>query len=85
MTWWGWPHAFFVPGILAILCAVYLLWRLRDTPQSEGLPPVEEYKNDFLAGCVRDHEQELGTADLLMNYILNNKYLWIFACANFFV
>jgi len=84
-AWWGWPHAFFVPGVLAVLCAGYLLWRLRDTPQSEGLPPVEEYRNDFLAGGVRDHEQELGTADLLRNYILNNKYLWIFAAANFFV
>ncbi len=84
-AWWGWPHAFFVPGILAVVCAGYLLWRLRDTPQSEGLPPVEEYRNDFLAGGVRDHEQELGTADLLLNYILNNKYLWIFASANFFV
>jgi OPA family glycerol-3-phosphate transporter-like MFS transporter len=84
-AWWGWPNAFFVPGILAVLCACYLLWRLRDTPQSEGLPPVEEYKNDFLAGGVRDHEQELGTKDLLLNYILNNKYLWIFASANFFV
>lgn len=84
-AWWGWPHAFFVPGILAVICAGYLMWRLRDTPQSEGLPPVEEYKKDFLAGGVRDHEQELGTADLLRNYILNNKYLWIFAIANFFV
>ena len=84
-AWWGWPNAFFVPGILAVLCAGYLMWRLRDTPQSVGLPPVEEYKNDFLAGGVRDHEQELGTADLLLNYILNNKYLWIFAAANFFV
>lgn len=84
-AWWGWPNAFFVPGILAVICAGYLLWRLRDTPQSEGLPPVEEYRNDFLAGGVRDHEQELGTADLIFNYILNNKYIWVFAIANFFV
>ena len=84
-AWMGWRHAFFVPGILAVLGALYLLWRLRDTPQSMGLPPVEEYKNDYLPGGVRDHERELGTRDLLFNYILNNKYLWVFAAANFFV
>jgi len=30
--------AFYVPGILAVICAIYLLVRLRDTPQSMGLP-----------------------------------------------
>ena len=31
---WGWPSAFYVPGIIATLGAVYLFWRMRDTPQS---------------------------------------------------
>jgi len=84
-AWMGWRSAFFVPGILAVLCALYLLLRLRDTPQSVGLPPVEDYKRDALPGGVRDHEEELGTRDLLRNYILNNQYLWLFAAANFFV
>jgi OPA family glycerol-3-phosphate transporter-like MFS transporter len=39
----GWQQAFFVPGVIALLGAAYLLWRLRDTPQSVGLPPIEEY------------------------------------------
>lgn len=43
----GWHSAFFFPGILAAIGAVYLFWRLRDTPQSVGLPPIEEYRNDF--------------------------------------
>jgi len=47
----GWRSAFYVPGILAILCAIYLLIRLRDTPQSVGLPPIEEWRNDFPAGA----------------------------------
>jgi OPA family glycerol-3-phosphate transporter-like MFS transporter len=82
----GWRYAFFVPGILAILCAVYLILRLRDTPQSLGLPPIEEYKNDYAADAhLRDQEKELGTRELLFRYVLNNKYLWLFAAANFFV
>src|SRR5258708_29800866 len=38
--YWGWRSAFYVPGVIATLCAIYLFWRMRDTPQSEGLPPV---------------------------------------------
>ncbi len=81
----GWRSAFYVPGILAVLCAIYLIVRLRDTPQSVGLPPIEEYRNDYPAIETADSEKELGTRDLLVNYILKNPYIWLFASANFFV
>lgn len=81
----GWRSAFYVPGVLATLCAIYLIFRLRDTPQSEGLPPIEEYKHDYPDGDTENSEEELSTRDLLVNYILKNRYLWLFACANFFV
>jgi OPA family glycerol-3-phosphate transporter-like MFS transporter len=81
----GWRSAFYVPGILAVLCAIYLLVRLRDTPQSVGLPPIEEYRNDYPVIKTTDCEKELGTRDLLVNYILKNPYIWLFAGANFFV
>jgi OPA family glycerol-3-phosphate transporter-like MFS transporter len=84
-AWLGWRWAFFVPGILALLCAVYLVLRLRDTPQSVGLPPIEEYRDDYPEAGSRDSEVELGTRDLLVNYVLKNRYLWIFGAANFFV
>jgi OPA family glycerol-3-phosphate transporter-like MFS transporter len=84
-VWLGWRSAFYVPGILAILCAVYLLLRLRDTPQSVGLPPIEEYRNDYPETANADSEEELGTRALLVDYILKNRYLWLFAAANFFV
>ena len=84
-AWMGWRSAFYVPGVLAMLCAVYLVVRLRDTPQSVGLPPIEEYRIDYPAQEERDREAELGTRDLVVNYILRNRYLWLFAAANFFV
>jgi OPA family glycerol-3-phosphate transporter-like MFS transporter len=80
----GWASAFYVPGILALVSAVILAWGLVDTPQSEGLPPIEEYKNDH-PEHEEDHEVELSTKDLFLNYIVTNKYLWLFAFANFFV
>lgn len=84
---WGWRSAFYVPGILSLMCAVYLFWRLRDTPQSVGLPSIEEYKNDYTS-YEKLHgtpENELTTKELFINHILLNRYLWLFAFANFFV
>ena len=85
--WFGWRSAFYVPGILAVICAIYLMLRLRDTPQSEGLPPIEEYLHDYPDGqkSAGAHEKELGTRELLVDYILKNRYLWLIAGANFFV
>ncbi len=84
-AWLGWRNAFFVPGVLAVLCAVYLVLRLRDTPQSVGLPPIERYKNDYPAGVERERERELGTRELLAGYIVGNGSLGVGAEANFFV
>ena len=52
----GWQNAFYVPAFICIIGAVYLYFRLKDTPQAEGLPPIEEYKNDFT-----EHEKKHGT------------------------
>jgi OPA family glycerol-3-phosphate transporter-like MFS transporter len=85
--WFGWRSAFYVPGILAVVCAIYLMLRLRDTPQSVGLPPIEEYLHDYSDGkkSIGAHEKELGTRELLVDYILKNRSLWLIAGANFFV
>jgi MFS transporter, OPA family, glycerol-3-phosphate transporter len=84
--WGGWQYAFYVPGALAAIGALYLLIRLRDTPQSVGLPPIEEYNNDYPQRCTdRDNlERELTTRELLFDNVLKNKYVWLLAFANFF-
>ncbi len=82
---WGWSAAFYVPGIICLAGAAYLLFRLRDTPQSMGLPPVEEYRNDYPDNASVSHEKELNTRELFVENILKNGYLWLFAAANFFV
>ncbi len=82
---WGWTSAFYVPGIIAVSCAFYLFWRMRDTPQSVGLPPIEQYKNEYPPEEKESHEKELSTRELLFKYILPNKMLWLIAIANIFV
>lgn len=82
---WGWRSAFFVPGLIAVLGAIYLFWRVRDTPQSEGLPPIEEYKNDWPTEKGERHERELSFREMFLLYILPNRMLWLLAFANVFV
>jgi len=83
--YWGWRSAFYVPGIIAMIGSVYLFWRMRDTPQSEGLPPIEEFKNDWPPEEKETHEKELSFREIFLNYILPNKMLWVLAFANIFV
>lgn len=82
----GWQYAFYFPGALALVGSAYLFWRLRDTPQSVGLPPIEEYRADYPEGLKAGttHERELTTSELLFGYVLTNKYIWLLAFANFF-
>lgn len=85
-TFAGWQYAFYVPGVVALVGAGYLFWRLRDTPQSVGLPPIEVFRNDYPAvhdGEI-DLERELSFRELFIDKVLLNKLVWLLALANFF-
>jgi len=48
MAWFNdWHAALYMPAFCAILVALFAFAMMRDTPQSCGLPPIEEYKNDY--------------------------------------
>lgn len=82
----GWQYAFYIPGAIAAVGALYLYLRLVDTPQSVGLPSIEEYKDDY-TDYEREHgtvEKELTTKELFLDNVLLNKYVWLLALANFF-
>jgi OPA family glycerol-3-phosphate transporter-like MFS transporter len=81
----SWTSAFWAPAILAMGLGVVVWMFLRDTPQSVGLPPIEEYKDDYPASNVEDREKELSSREILFKYVLNNKFLWIFSAANVLV
>lgn len=79
----NWRLAFFVPGGLAAICAGFLLWRLRDTPASMGLPPVEEYASDKPEQP--EGEKESGFGQFVRQYVFGNPMIWVVAVANFFI
>lgn len=82
----GWRVAMYVPGILCIMGGLFLINRLRDTPQSLGLPPVEVYRNDFGGVTKDDLDGKRGsTRQILIDSVLKNKYIWMLSIAYFFV
>lgn len=74
-----------MPAFGAILVAIIAFALMRDTPQSCGLPPIEEYKNDYPDDYSEKHEEELTAKQIFMKYVLPNKLLWYIAVANVFV
>ena len=62
MLGWGdtWRAAFIFPSCVALLLAVFCWWALRDTPQACGLPPIDEYRNDYSAvKAAKGEEQKI--------------------------
>ncbi|QXM07052.1 glycerol-3-phosphate transporter [Crassaminicella indica] len=80
-----WRGMFYFPAGLSIAIGIGIVIFLRDTPQSVGLPPIEEYKDDYPEVNVDDRERELSAKEILVKYVLCNKYIWYIAIANIFV
>ncbi|MCR3970311.1 glycerol-3-phosphate transporter [Aeromonas veronii] len=86
MGWFNdWRSAFYVPAAAAAAIAVIAFFVMRDTPQSVGLPPIEEYKDDYPKDYNASHEQEFSAKEIFVKYVLHNKLLWYIAIANAFV
>lgn len=80
-----WQSIFYVPAAVALIAAAVTFKYLRDTPQSEGLPPIEEFKDDYPPTQAEDREKELSGKEILFKYVLRNRYLWILSLANIVV
>ena len=42
----SWRGDFILPALVAIVLAVFCWWAIRDSPESCGLPPVQDWRND---------------------------------------
>lgn len=81
-----WHAVFYVPAFCAALVAGFIWLTLRDTPQSCGLPPIEEYKDDYPDDYDdKTYETEMSAKDIFFKYVFSNKLLWSIAIANAFV
>jgi OPA family glycerol-3-phosphate transporter-like MFS transporter len=82
-----WHAILYLHGFFALAAAVFIYVLVRDTPQSQGLPSIEQYRNDYPRSFKYDasHERELSAKAIFVDYVLNNRMLWIIAVANAFV
>jgi OPA family glycerol-3-phosphate transporter-like MFS transporter/OPA family sugar phosphate sensor protein UhpC-like MFS transporter len=67
-----WRLCFQVPAAMAMVGAIALVFLLRDTPESMGLPPVEGTEN-------------VSAKDGFWRLVFCNRYIWLLSFANFFV
>lgn len=82
----AWRGTFILPAVVAIVIALICWVLIRDTPQSCGLPSINEYRNDYsgVKSNVKDTEK-IPFKTLFVDYIFKNKLLWAVAFANIFV
>jgi OPA family glycerol-3-phosphate transporter-like MFS transporter len=82
-----WHSILYFHGLIAFAVAVFIFLIVRDSPQSQGLPCIEEHRNDYPKSFAysNDHEVEFSARDIFFKYVLNNKMLWMIAIANAFV
>ena len=80
-----WSAKFYFNAMVSSVIAVVAFLLLRDTPQSCGLPAIEEFKNDFPENYDDSFERTLTFREIFLWHVLNNKALWAIAIANAFL
>ncbi len=83
----GWMAAFYVPAAICIITGLWLFDRLRDKPQSLGLPDIEKYNKETLVENSEPHceEDNLSYFQIFKKHILCNPVIWMLAIAYIFV
>ena len=84
---YSWRYLFIVPACVCLILSFWIWDRLRDTPESIGLPSLEEHE-----GLVAEKKVILDEpvckdsfTKVLREHILFNYRLWMVCIANFFV
>jgi MFS transporter, OPA family, sugar phosphate sensor protein UhpC len=83
----GWHAIFYVPAVVGIIMSIILMVTLRDTPESLGLPHVEEYRKDKAidkeaSKRYEEKVQKESYSQIFLKNVLFNKMLWLCALIN---
>lgn len=81
---WGWRFAMYIPGVLCVIAGLFIMNRLRDTPESLGLPAIEKFKNDD-SGAKGQDDKDISMKDMLFKHVLSNKFIWVLGISYFFI
>lgn len=81
-----WHSALYFPAMVALAIAILVYFLMKDTPKSCGLPPIEQWRNDYPPNYdAKAYQEELSAKDIFFKYVFKNKFLWYIAFANAFV
>jgi OPA family sugar phosphate sensor protein UhpC-like MFS transporter len=81
VTAWGWRAGYWGPGLLGILVALAIYLLMQDRPQTLGLPPVADWKNDHLTGKASSEDQK-GSIWASQRVVLKHPAIWVLAFAS---
>ena len=82
----GWMAAFYIPAVICIITGIWLFNRLRDKPQTIGLPDVEKFRNEPEAKAEEDEENDNRSYfQIFKEHIICNPVIWMLAIAYIFV
>ena len=86
LAWFGgWQSVFWFPAVVCLVIAVIAFVLLRDTPESEGLPPIEEFRHDPAPVETDAADEGASTWSTIRRYVLTNRTMVNLALANVFV
>ncbi len=81
-----WRAAFWFPAVIALVVAVVAFVLIRDTPESEGLPPIEEHRDDPAKVEIDGGGDEQPSMwRFVRMHVLTNRVIVLLAVANVFV
>lgn len=86
LQYFGWRYAMYIPGVFCFFMGFFLINRLRDTPESLGLPTIEQYRHEG-EGKTENRESgpSLSPTRILIDYVFKNPFIWLLAFSYFFV
>jgi OPA family sugar phosphate sensor protein UhpC-like MFS transporter len=73
----GWRWGFWAPGLLCLLGSIGLYVFMYDRPQTYGLPPIADYKNDH---CLKTPKKE--STWELQKEVIKNPAVWMLGLAS---
>jgi OPA family sugar phosphate sensor protein UhpC-like MFS transporter len=81
VTLWGWRAGFWGPGVLCIVVAGALYIFMQDRPQTMGLPPVADWRNDH-SGSSGEAAEAKESTWAIQRTILKIPAIWVLALAS---
>ncbi len=79
VLWMGWQYGFMIAALFGVIGSLIILGFVSDTPESKGLPSIQE-----LSGEKKGKEEDIPTREL-QKAVLRNPGVWIIAISSAFV